>query len=77
MLALGGQISCSSSTSFQFAGKFGFCLDSFLALVPSWYRDCNQVVEVGGCEGQKASVQGETGGLWRKCAGEGATRGRF
>lgn len=31
MLAFGGQISCSSGTSFQLAGKFGFCLDSFLA----------------------------------------------
>lgn len=33
MLAFGGQISCSSGTSFQLAGKFGFCLDSFLALL--------------------------------------------
>ena len=49
-----------------------FLLGLISGLVPSWYWDCNQLVEGRGYKGQKASVQDRTRGLWRKCAGEGA-----
>lgn len=51
-----------------------FLLELISGLIPSWYWDCSQLVEVGGDEGQKATDQGKTRS-W--CSGEGAGSSRL